>query len=159
MWECPQATTRGSFSHTNLERPWSRKGPLQPTLRLPQGLGIGCCHVYPQELRIQQRGAVSPGPHSSLGQCRPPGLGVPVGRNLSAHLAARRGQPWNTPVSSRASLVSLWGRQEAVGAVAGTWPVHTPSLSFCLCEMGIITVSCCMGQVRNQGAADGGACG
>lgn len=26
-----------------------------------------------------------------------------------------------------------------------------PKPSFCLCEMGIITVSCCMGQVRTQG--------
>lgn len=141
--ECPQATTRGSFSSTNLERrPWSRKEPLQPTLRLSQGLGIGCCHVYPQELRIKQRGAVFPGSHSSSGECWPLGLwGFLWLWNLSAHLAARRGQPWNMPVSYWASLVRLWGRQEAVGAMAGTWPVHTPRLSFCLCKMGIITAS------------------
>lgn len=29
--------------------------------------------------------------------------------------------------------------------MAGTWPVHTLNLSFCLGKMGIITVSCCMG--------------
>lgn len=35
LWECPQATTRGSVSPTNQERrPLSRKGPFQPTLRL-----------------------------------------------------------------------------------------------------------------------------
>lgn len=50
-------------------------------------------------------------------------------------------RPQNT-LSSPCRLVGPWGgglRQEAVGAMAGAWPIDTLSLSFCLCKIGIIT--------------------
>ena len=38
------------------------------------------------------------------------------------------------------------GRQEAAGAMAGTWLAHPLRLSFCLCEMGINTVPIARGR-------------